>query len=489
MYEHLSDFLSELDDDGELVRISAEVDPVLEIAAITDRVCRQSGDGPALFFDHVKDHQLPVVTNLLGSRRRMCRALGVTCLDEMAERIAAVIQPDVPEGWLETLKLVPQLAQLTKLPPKMVKTGVCQQVVHVGSDVTLDGLPIPHCWPGEAGPVITAGQLYTRDPRTKLRHVASVPLEVRDSKSLSIHWDLHQPHWQFLEEYRRADQLMPIAVALGGDPACSLMSRLPLPPQTDACLLGGFLRGGNIDLVPCRSIDLEVPAQAEIVIEGHVDPTADPEPAGPIGLPTGFYSSADRLPVLQVTALTHRANPIFSALIPGRTPAEEYWLGRAGERIVLPLIKLAVPELVDLHQPRAGRFRNLLFVSIRKQYPQQARKVMHALWSLGPTMVSKIIVVVDESVDVHDEDEVWFTVGSHVHPGRDVVLCEGPTHAHDHAAPVPGMGHKLGLDATRTLPQEGHDRPWPDPLAMPAEIAERVKNRWAEYGLDASADT
>ena len=486
MYDNLSDFLSELADDGELLRIRAEVDPAFELAEITDRVCKSAGGGPALFFENVKGRSIPVVTNLLGSRKRMCKALGAESFDEVAERIAGLIRPDVPDGWMEKLKLVPQFTQLAKLPPKVVKTGVCQQVVEMGSDVSLDDLPIPHCWPGDAGPAITMGQVYTRSPVSKVRNVGLYAMEVRDGKSLFVHWNMHQDGWRNLDEYRREGKQMPIAVALGGDPVYAYMADSPLPPNTDECLLGGFLRGKSVELVRCRSIDLEVPAHAEIVVEGHIDASALLESAGPIGGSSGFYSPAEDLPTMHVTAVTHRSNPIFPALIFGKPPMEDYWFGKATERIFLPLVKLFVPELVDLHQPRAGVFRNLLFVSIRKQYPQQARKVMHALWSLGLLMVSKIVVVVEEGIDVHDEEQVWFAVGGNTHPGRDVVLCEGPTHPLDHAAPVRGMGHKLGIDATRKLPEEGHPRPWPDPLEMHTEIKDLVTRRWAEYGLAGS---
>lgn len=484
MYHDLPEFLSELEDDGELVRISVEADPVLEIAEITNRACQSPGGGPALFFENVKGHSIPIVTNLLGNRVRISKALRTNSFDDVASRIAGLIQPELPDGWLETLKLIPHFSQLTKLPPKTVDTGVCQQVVHMGSDVDLNMLPIPHIWPGDSGPAITAGQVYTQHPTSSVRNVGLYPLTVRDRTSLSIHWHAQQDGWSHLEECRRhGRQQMPIAVALGGDPVYTYMAHAPLPPNTDECLLGGFLRSQNVELVRCRSIDLEVPAQAEIVIEGHIDVTAELESAGPLGTSTGFYSPAAELPTMHVTAITQRSNPVFPAMILGKHPVEEFWLNRATERIFLPLVKLFVPELVDLHQPPAGNFRNLLFVSIRKQYPQQARKVMHALWSFGRLAVSKIIVVVDEDVDVQDENQVWFTVGSHTHPGRDVLFCEGPAHPLDHAAPVAGMGHKMGIDATRKLPDEGHPRPWPETLSMPADISELVTNRWSEYGF------
>jgi 4-hydroxy-3-polyprenylbenzoate decarboxylase len=486
-YDSLADFISEIEDDGDLVRVSAQVDAVLEIAEITDRICKSTEGSPAVFFENVKDHSIPVVVNLLGSRKRMCRALSTDSFDRLADRISGLIRPDLPEGLLDSLKLVPQFTQLTKLPPKLVKTGACQQVVKMGRDVDLGELPIPHCWPGDAGPTITMGQVYTRNPQSGVRNVGLYPIEVRDHDSLFVHWDVHHDGWRNFTEYQQAGQQMPLAIALGGDPIYTYMAAAPLPANTDECLLGGFLRGKNIELVKCRSIDLEVPAHAEIVIEGMIDPAAPLDSAGPIGRATGFYSLPEKLPTLQVAALTHRSNPIFPAMIPGRPPMEEFWMGKATERLFLPFIKLFVPELVDLHQPRCGAFRNLLFVSIRKQYPQQARKVMNALWSLNRLMVSKMIVVVDDDVDIHDEEQVWFHVGAQTHPGRDIVFCEGPTHFTDHAAAVRGMGHKMGIDATRKLPDEGHPRQWPDQLEMKQEIKDLVTRRWSEYGIESGS--
>ena len=327
------------------------------------------------------------------------------------------------------------------------------------------------------------GQVYTRDPKSGRSSVGMYPLEVRDQSSLAVHWNAHDAGWQTYEHYRRDGRQMPVAVALGGDPVLTYTACAPLPHTTDACLFAGFLRGDNVELVKCRSVDLEIPADAEIVIEGMIDTSSRLEPGGLVAAPTGYYAMAGDAPVLKVTALTHRSNPVYPALILGGPRTESYWLGKANERIFLPLMRMFVPELVDLHMPRAGVFRNLAFASIEKQYPQQARKVMNALWGLDGLMVTKIIVVVDSDVDVHDEERVWLTVGANVHPGRDVLFCEGPTHMDDHAAPERGMGHKLGIDATRKLPEEGHARPWPPQLAMNPEIVELVTRRWEEYGI------
>jgi 4-hydroxy-3-polyprenylbenzoate decarboxylase len=482
-YDSLADFVSELQDDGDLVRIAAEVDSHLELAAVTDRICKLSTAGPAVFFENVKGRSMPVVANLLGSRRRMCKALGAASFDEVAARIAGLIHPEVPEGWLETLKLVPQMTQWTRLPPQTVKTGACQQVVKMGRDVDLHDLPIPHCWPDDGGPTITAGQVFTHNPETGVRNVGLYTLEVRGRDLLAVHWNAHQGGYHNFLAYKQQRRQMPIAVALGGDPVCTYVASTPFPANVDECLLGGFLRRQSIDLVRCRSVELEVPAHADIVLEGLIDTAGAPETAGPVGQSTGFYSLAGERPLMQVTALTHRSNPMFPVMIPGRPPMEEFWLRKATERIFLPFIRLSVPEIIDLHLPVSGAFRNLLFVSIRKEYPGQARKVMHSLWGLNELMVSKIIVVVDEDVDVRNEEQVWFFVGANTHPGRDVIFCEGPTHESDHAAPIAGMGHKMGIDATSKLPEEGHLRPWPKQLQMPREIKELIDRRWSEYGF------
>lgn len=487
-YDNLGDFLSELEDAGELVRISAEVDAALEIAEVTDRLCKSPGSGPALYFENVHGASLPVVTNLLGSRQRMCRALGIPSLEALSERIAAVLQPDLPEGWLETLRLVPQFASLAKLPPKMVKTAVCQQVVKMGRDVDLGQLPVPRSWPDEAHPVITAGQVCTRDPLSGRRNITLAPLEVIGRDALRVHWNVHHDAWRNLLAHRERSLQMPVAIALGGDPVLPLMAATPLPSGTDGYLFAGFLRGRSLDLVKCRSCELEVPANAEIVIEGYIDSTEPLELSPGVGSATGFYSLPEPLPVVRITAVTHRSNPVFPAMISGRPPMEDHWIGRAVEQMFLPIMKLFVPELVDCHSPQSGVFRNLVFVSIRKEYPQQARKVMNALWGLGWLMTSKIIVAVEADIDVHDEEAVWFEVGANVHPGRDTLFCEGPTHMGDHAAPVRGLGHKLGIDATRKLPYEGHPRPWPAKLRMTAEVRDLVTRRWAEYGLPPLAE-
>jgi 4-hydroxy-3-polyprenylbenzoate decarboxylase len=484
MFENLTEFLGQLADDGELVRITAEVDPALEIAAVTNAVCKSSGGGPALFFENVKGHAIPVVTNLLGSRRRMCKALRCDDFQQLAARVTELLRPELPEHWTETLKRVPEFTQRATLPPRTVKTGLCQQVVKLGSDVDMAEFPAIQCWPQEPGRTLTAGLVVTRTPETNRRNVNRMSIVVHDRTRLVLNWTRQDVVRQDYEEYRRRNQPLPIAIVLGGDPIHTFTAAAPLPAGAEIGLFAGYLRGKHIELVRCRSNDLLVPADAEVVIEGRLEPDAEWIASGSIAVPTGFYGPEAELPVMEITAVTHRANPVFPAFVPAPPPTEDFWIGQASERMLVPLIQQFVPELVDLHQPPAGMHRNLLFASIRKSYPQQARKVMHALWSYGALAVSKMIVVVDGDVDVHDEQQVWFAAGSHVHPGRDVLFCEGPTHAFDHATPVAGMGHKLGIDATRKLPEEGHPRPWPEQLRFPDEVTHRIAERWQHYGLD-----
>ncbi len=492
-YERLTDFLEELERDGELVRIRCEVDPELEITEITDRMSKSRFDkwglgGPALLFEKVKGSRMPLVINLLGSERRMARALRVRHVDEIAERIASLMKPDVPEGGLvEKLKMLPDLARMAKtlgsLPPKIVASGPCQEVVNTGDQIDLGELPVIKCWPLDAGKFITFGQVFTRNPESDERNVGVYRLQVIDKKTTAMHWHMHHDGAQNYLRYKRRGERMPIAVSLGGDPVYPFMGIAPMPPDTDECLFGGFLRGRPVELVKCKTINMEVPADAEIVLEGYVDTSEPLVTEGPFGDHTGWYSLEDQFPLFHVTAITHRSNPIYLTTIVGKPPQEDYHMGKAVERIFLPLVRMMIPELVDYDLPTFGVFHNFAFVSIKKTYPQQARKVMSAIWGLGQLMFTKIIVVVDSDVNVHDYDRVWFHVGSNVHPGRDVIFHQGPTDILDHAAPICGCGHKMGIDATRKLPEEGHPRPWPPEMLTTRETRDLVMRRWAEYSI------
>jgi 4-hydroxy-3-polyprenylbenzoate decarboxylase len=480
-YESLAEFLEVLEAQKELVRIPVEVDPVLEISEITDRISK--AHGPALLFEKVKGSPFPLAINVLGSYRRMALALGVQKLDDMTDRIAELIKPEVPDSFLGKLKLIPTLAKLGSIPPRLVKSGPCQEVVYTGSEVDLTQLPIIQCWPKDAGRFITFGQVFTRNPHTGERNVGMYRQQLFDRNTTAMHWHLHHDGCRHFQMHQELGTRMPLAISLGGDPVYPYMATAPLPPGTDECLFGGFLRGKPVELVQCRTIDMQVPANADFIIEGYIDPNEPLVTEGPFGDHTGFYSLADQFPLFHVTALTHRSNPIYPTTIVGKPPQEDCYMGKATERLFLPLVKLFIPEIVDYDLPWFGVFHNFVFVSIQKRYPQQARKVMSAIWGLGQMMFSKIIVVVDEHVNVHNYEEVLFHVGANVHPGRDVVFCEGPTDLLDHAAPVCCVGHKMGIDATRKFPEEGHPRPWPDEMLMSPEVIDKVTRRWAEYGI------
>lgn len=526
-YEHLGEFLNLLADRGELQRVSASVDARLELAAIAQRAA-QDEDAPALLFDSVKTvsgtaQPIPVAANIFGSKSRLLTALGVSSLEEIADRVTALTQPELPGGWLEAIQLVPKLVTASHWPVTRVEAAMSQQVVLMGSDVDLNSLPVPICWSGEELPALTAAQVYIENPLNAeaeedsaahhppeggtingtaseketstaaslaprpspltQRNASRVPVQIRDRNSVAIHWTPHDEAWHLIDDFRKRGQQMLVAIALGGDPVVTYAASAPLPPHVDPLVFAGFVRKAAVGVTAARSVDIEVPADAEIVLEGLIDPAAEFEDAPATGLATGSYSVPRKVPVATITAVTHRANPILPVIVPSRPPSEDHWLERATERIFLPLVRLALPEVVDLALPRAGAGRNIAFASISKRYPQQARKVMNGLWGLARLSTVKMLVIVDSDVDVHDDEDVWFAVGANSHPGRDTVFSEGPADWHDHASPITGTGHRIGIDATRKLPDEGHPRAWPEPLQIDEETRTRLDERWSELGL------
>lgn len=503
--DHLSEFINLLVDHRDLIRISAPVDPVQEIAAITQQVV--ANDGPALLFDNVLGSRFPVVTNLLGSDRRLCWALGVDSFSDVTERIKAIVQPNLPQGWLEALQLVPKFVETAQWPPRLVEIAVAQQVVKMGRDINLGELPLLRSWPNETVPVIHSAHVIVEyatavptsvpplqvaddlavaiDPMVPFvrRLISRVPVQVRDSTSCYIYWTPQSREWQLLDSYRKRGCQMPVAIALGGDLLLTYAAEAPLPAHVDPFVFTGFLRRQPIEITRARSVDLQIPAHAEVVLEGTIDPHQEYELAPPIGLSTGYYSTPQRLPVLHLTAVTHRSNPLIPAIVATSPPSELDTLARASQVLFLPLIQLAVPELIALRRPASGAYRHMLFVSIRKSYPQQARKVMNALWGLGQLATSKLIVIVDHDVDVSQDDAVWFAVASHLHPVRDTLFSDGPADMYDHATPIRGIGSRMGLDATRKSPDEGHSREWPNPLQFDENVKKQLVTRWADLGL------
>lgn len=491
--DHLSDYLAQWHDVKELVRVAVEVSPVGEIAAITDRVCRTSENSPALLFGNVRGYSMPVVTNLLGGPRRISSAFGVPALEDISRRIDDWLSVALPRGIVGTWSLLPRLAELAQWPPTLVKNGPCQQVVRLGRDVNLAELPALTVWPSDVGPSIAGGQIHTRSPMSEMpqtgeavtsyRHVCVAPLQVVGRDGLLVHADEQSEFRALLAQFQTRAQQMPVAIALGGDPLTCIAANAPLPARTDALVLAGFLRNKPVELVAARSVPLEVPANAEIVIEGFIDPQSAWEPAGSLGRETGFESLQESLPLVRVTAITHRSNAVFPAIVPAAAPAENHWLNRASERLMLPIAKLWIPELVDWRLPFAGATRHVVFVSIRKTFAQQARKVMHALWSLPRIATAKLLLLVDADVDLRDENAVWSQVAAHMDPAQDLVLWDGPADWLDHATTVRGVGRKLGIDAThKTSREAGLERP--RPLSWTPDIEDLLRSRWAEYGID-----
>ncbi|MEM7828390.1 MAG: menaquinone biosynthesis decarboxylase [Candidatus Aenigmatarchaeota archaeon] len=478
-YRDFQDYLRFLEQRHELHRIRIEVDPVLEISEITDRVCKKGG--PALLFERVKGSGFPVVTNAFGSKKRMCLALGVEDIDEIVKRVEELLEPEIPEGFWEKIRLLPRLKRMMDFLPKKVDEGCCKEVIH-REDASFDMLPVLKTWPGDGGRYITLPVVFTRDPLSRKRNVGMYRMQILDGKRAAIHWQIHKDasrHWMRAE---KSGQRMDVAVVLGSDPALVFAAMCPLPEDMDEVLFAGFLRQNGIELVKAETVDIDVPANAEIVIEGYVNP-GELCMEGPFGDHTGFYSLPDMYPVFHLTCITRRKSPVYPATVVGKPPMEDAYMGWAVERIFLPLIRKIMPEIVDMHLPPEGVFHNFAFVSIDKRYPGHAKKVIFGLWGLGLMMLTKNIIVFDSDTDVHNLSEVLWKWGNNVDPRRDIIIAEGPVDALDHSSPLPGYGSKMGVDATKKGPSEGFTRPWPDEVRMSEEIREFVSKRWKDYGF------
>ena len=472
----LRDWIALLEGEGELVRVSAEVDPHLEITEITDRTVKAGG--PALLFEHPKGSKHPLLINQFGTERRMCLAFGARSLDAVGERVGSVLEMQPPQGLVEKVKGLAKLKSIADSLPKTVRSGLCQEVVLTGEDVDLSRLPVQTCWPGDPAPFITLPAVITKDPRDGTRNVGMYRMQVIDGRSTYMHWQIHKDGRM---DYLATDGRLEVAVVLGLDPVTTYAASAPLPKHVDELTLAGFLRGEPVELVKCKTIDLEVPANAEIVLEGYVE-QGDEGIEGPFGDHTGYYSAAEPFPVFHLTAMTMRRDAIYPSIVVGKPPAEDAWLGKATERIFLPAIRMSVPEIVDYDLPVAGAFHNCVIVSVRKRFPGHAQKVMHAVWGLGLLSLTKAVVVVDEHVDVHDYKEVFFRVTANVDPKRDVLITEGPLDHLDHSPTLQFYGGKLGIDATHKSPAEG-TREWPEEIVMSEDVRELVERRWTEYGI------
>jgi 4-hydroxy-3-polyprenylbenzoate decarboxylase len=478
-FRDLRDFLSALEAGGELKKIQAPVSADLEVAEIADRAVKSGG--PALLFENVKGHDVPLAMNLFGTMGRMCLALGVSSLDEIGARMVEVIEPEIPSNLIEKIKMLPKLARLADFIPKTVSSGPCQEVVETDNP-SLSILPVVKTWPGDGGPFITLPLVFTKDPKTDRRNVGMYRMHVYDETSTGMHWHVHKGGAQHYRGFRRKRERMPVAVALGGDPATIYAASAPLPEDVDEMVFAGFLRKQPVELVRCRTVDIEVPAHAEVILEGYVDPD-DRRTEGPFGDHTGYYSLADEYPVFRVTCVTRRKKPIYPATIVGKPPMEDVYLGKATERIFLPMLRKIVPEVVDMNLPIEGIFHNVALFAIDKRYPGHARKVMSAVWGLGLLMFSKFVVIFDADVNIQDPSEVLWRLGNNVDPRRDTMIVDGPVDALEHASPVPHYGSKMGIDATRKWASEGFAREWPEDIRMDETIVDLVTRRWKEYGF------
>ncbi len=485
----ISELIARIDAIGELERIAHPVRAELEICEIADRVMKSANGGPALLFEHVilrdgSRSAYPVAINLFGSMKRMALSLGVADLDDIGARITELVQMKVPDGLMRKLSMLPKLLEIGKFPPR-VKGGAApsQAVVWKGADIDLSKLPIITCWPGDGGPYITLPMVISRDPSRGIRNVGMYRVQQMGRDTLAMHWQRHKvgaAHWREMAE---RGEKMPVCIAVGADPASVYSASAPLPPTIDEFLFAGFLRKEPVRLVNALTCDLEVPADAEFVIEGYIDPSESLVTEGPFGDHTGFYSLADLYPLVHVTAITMREHPVYATTIVGRPPMEDFYLGHATERIFLPLLKLTVPEIVDYHMPAEGIFHNLVFVSIDKQYPGQAYKVMNAMWGQGLMSLAKVLVIVDKWVNVRDTREAWWVALNNIDPERDTRFTMGPMDVLDHSSRAFTYGSKMGIDATKKWPEEGFTREWPAVIEMDAATKARVDAMWPELGL------
>ena len=485
----LADFITAIDRAGELHRITEPVKVHLEITEIADRVSKMPGGGKALLFDHpiLRDgtrSQYPVAINLFGSMRRMAMALGVDDLDVIGDRITALMDLKVPDGFLGKLSLLPRLLEVSKFPPRTRSgTPSCQDIVWQGDEIDLDKIPVLQCWPEDGGPFITMTAVISKDPVRGIRNVGMYRVQQLDKTSVAMHWQRHKTGAEHMRQMAERGEKMPVCIVVGADPASMFSASAPLPPNIDEFLFAGFLRRDPVKLTKAVSCDLEVPADAEFVIEGYIDPAEALVVEGPFGDHTGFYSEADLYPKVHVTAVTMRKNAVYSTTIVGRPPMEDFYLGHATERIFLPLLKLTTPEIVDYHMPAEGGFHNRVFVSIDKKYPGHADKVMHALWGQGLMSLAKVLVVVDKEVNVRNPVEAWWVALNNMDPQRDVRFTMGPVDVLDHASRAFTYGSKMGIDATRKWPEEGFTRSWPKVITMDAATQRAVDAKWSKLGL------
>jgi 4-hydroxy-3-polyprenylbenzoate decarboxylase len=483
-FASLADFVDLLKQTGELVEIDYPVSPELEMTEITDRVSKNKG--PALLFSNPVGYDMPVLLNAFGSEKRMALALGVDSVDDIADRIRALITQKPPETFRQKLDALFQLKEITQFFPRKVGNGRCKEVIFA-EDPSLDILPILKCWPLDGGPFITLPLVHSKDPVTGIRNMGMYRVQKFDKQTTGMHWQIHKVGAAHHREYFKENRRMEVAITLGGDPALTYAATAPLPPNIDEFLFAGFLRRSPVELVKCETIDLEVPADSEIVIEGYIDPFEE-RMEGPFGDHTGYYSLAEPYPVFHVTCITMARDPIYPATIVGIPPQEDAYLGKATERIFLPLIQMTFSEVVDLNLPVEGGFHNVAIVSIKKSYPGHGFKIAHAIWGTGLLALTKNIIVVDGHVNVHDPGEVLWRVGNNVAPARDVQFVQGPVDVLDNSSEFPRYGSKMVIDATKKMPEEGFSREWPPDILMLEAVKNKIDQIWPELGINISLE-
>ena len=478
-FEDLQQYIAALESQQDLKRIKAETDPELEITEIADRFVKAGG--PALYFENVKGSPYPLVINLFGTIERVCFALGVKALDEIAYRISSLIPSTPLFSFADKIKLLWQLKDLGNFQPKTVRSGSSQEVVE--NNGSLLDLPVLKCWPKDAGRFITLPLVITKNPYTNHQNIGMYRIQIIDKRHALVHWHIHHDGAATHRLFKDRGEDMDIAIVLGCDPATIYSATAPLPPGLDEVLFSGFIRNSPVEMVKGKTVDLMLPAHAEFILEGKVS-ASETRMEGPFGDHTGFYSDIEQYPVFHLSAITRKKNPVYPATIVGRPPMEDCFLGKATERIFLPLLKLQLPEIADMNLPFEGVFHNCAIISIKKQYPGQARKVASSLWGMGQMMFTKTIIIVDDDVDVQNCSETAWKVFSNVDPERDIFFTKGPLDVLDHSSPTPIFGSKAGIDATKKLKAEGHDRKWPEEIKMDGKIKDLVNRRWKEYGFD-----
>ncbi len=485
-YDSMREFVEALEREGELIRISEPVSTDLEITILADREMKSPHGGKALLIEKpvLPNGQIsafPVLINGYGSWKRMALCLKVDDVQEVADQLGFLMKAKPPRSLGDAWELLKNGIDVIHARPSKARSGACQEVIHrleAGDSFDLNQLPILKCWPKDGGPFVTLPNVYTRDPDTGDRNIGMYRMQIFDGKTTGMHWQLHKVAARHGRRYYETGERMPVAVCLGGDPVLTFAATAPMPDGLDEILLAGFLRKKAVAMVKCQTIDLEVPANSDFVIEGYIDPREELRDEGPFGDHTGFYTPVDRYPAFHVTAITHRRDAIYPATVVGKPPMEDFYLGTASVKLFLPIFKMNFPEIIDLALPAEGVFHNLVFVSIKKQYPYQAYKIMHGLWGMGQMMFTKIIVVVDAGVNVHDTSDVLFHLCANIDPQRDSIFTKGPCDSLDHAPTVPNIGSHLGIDATTKLPGEGYTRGWPEAMKLPEELKKKVLEKF-----------